>query len=237
VTKVYVTPGLLRDRRTLGLDRLSLEIRPNEFVGILGLNGSGKTTSMKLGLGLLRPTSGRVRLFGRDPAARDALNLVGYLPELPYFYSQLTPAEALRFYGRLSGMSSSRLAERIPRTLERVGLAKRANQRAGEFSKGMRQRLGLAQALLHDPRLLILDEPVSGLDPIAIKEMRDLLRSLRGEGKSIFLASHSISEVENLCDRVAILQRGRLVRVVEKSEWRSQPGALETILVDSVEPE
>jgi ABC-2 type transport system ATP-binding protein len=192
---------------------------------------------MKLGLGLLRPTKGKVRLFGHDPAAREALNLVGYLPELPYFYSHLTPAEALRFYGRLSGLPEVELDQRIARTLERVGLARRSAQRVGEFSKGLRQRLGLAQALLHDPKLLILDEPVSGLDPIAIKEMRDLLRGLREDGKSVFLSSHSISEVENLCDRVAILQRGRLVKLVERSEWKSQPGRLESILVESVTPE
>lgn len=237
VRKVYVTPGLFRHRRTTGLDGLTLRIRTGEFFGLLGLNASGKTTSMKLALGLLKPSSGAVRLFGRDPAERSTLHRAGFLPELPYFYSHLTPEEALRFYGRLSGLSNRTLDGAVGPVLRRVGLEARRSQRVAEFSKGLRQRLGLAQALLHDPGLLILDEPVSGLDPLAIREVRELLNALRGEGKTVFLSSHSISEVENLCDRVGILRTGRLVRVVERAEWQGRSGALEEILVGAVEPE
>lgn len=235
VRKEYATPGLFGSHRTFGVDGLDMEIQRGEFFGLLGLNGSGKTTTMKLALGLLRPTTGRVCLFGQDPCEGTTLQHVGFLPELPYFYSHLNPTEALRFYGRLSRMDQTELMERIPLLLERVGLWKRRSLRVAEFSKGLLQRLGLAQAMLHDPSLLILDEPVSGLDPLAIKETRDLLRGLRKQGKTVFLSSHSISEVEILCNRVGILSAGRLVRTVESSEWARRRGALEDILVETVQ--
>lgn len=222
VTKTYVRSHLGRDTVTRGVEKLSLAVPRGEAFGLLGLNGSGKTTTFKLALGLLRPTAGSVSML--------PLERVGYLPELPYFYSYLTPREALRFYGRLSRVGD--LEDRIGATLELVRLTPHADRRLGEFSKGMVQRLGLAQAVLHDPELIILDEPVSGLDPLAIKEFRDLLAGLSSRGKTLIISSHSISEVEKVCHRAGVLRDGRLARVMRQDEWRG-PG-LETLFVETV---
>jgi ABC-2 type transport system ATP-binding protein len=222
VTKTYVRSHLGRDTVTRGVENLSLSIPRGEAFGLLGLNGSGKTTTFKLALGLLRPTMGKIGVLGLDK--------IGYLPELPYFYSYLTPRETLRFYGRLSGVNS--LEERITSTLEVVKLTAHADRRVGEFSKGMVQRVGLAQAILHDPELIILDEPVSGLDPLAIKEFRLLLSSLTERGKTLIISSHSISEVEKVCHRVGVLKEGRLARLMRQDEWRA-PG-LEKLFVETV---
>lgn len=234
VIKDYVSSHLGRVTRTRGLDGLTLKIGKGEIFGLLGLNGSGKTTTMKLALGLLEITEGEVRVFGHAPGSIAALRKIGYLPELPYFYPFLTPEESLQFYGRLSGLSSPELPERIREVLEKVGLAKAAGRQAKEFSKGMLQRLGLAQAILHDPSLIVLDEPVSGLDPLAVHDVRGLLKSLNEEGQTLLLSSHSISNVESLCHRVGILVAGRLVAVVGQSEWQGKPGTLENIFVDAV---
>ncbi|HAM35870.1 MAG TPA: ABC transporter ATP-binding protein [Elusimicrobia bacterium] len=234
VTKTYFRSHLGRTTQSRGILDLTLKVADGESFGLLGLNGSGKTTSFKLALGLLRPTSGEVRVLGRQPADAVALAHVGFLPELPYFYPFLTPQEALRFYGRLSGLPEAELGERIVRTLEIVGLSVHAGRRMAEFSKGMVQRVGLAQAILHDPRLVILDEPVSGLDPLAIKEFRDLLGRLRGQGKTLVVSSHSISELEKLCDRVGILKEGRLERSIAHQEWEASPDGLEGLFVETV---
>ena len=162
---------------------------------------------------------------------------VGYLPELPYFYPYLTPREALRFYGALSGLPRDEVDARIGPLLEKVGLKQAADRKAGEFSKGMLQRLGLAQAVLHRPRLILLDEPVSGLDPLAVHDVRVLLRELNTDGATLLMASHSISDVERLCARVGILVKGRLARVVDQAEWVREPGRLEAIFVETVRPE
>jgi ABC-2 type transport system ATP-binding protein len=234
VTKVYLRSHLGRTTRSRGITGVSLELKAGEVFGLLGLNGQGKTTTMKLSLGLLEPTEGRIRIFGQEPRSLKALSQIGYLPELPYFYPYLTPREALAFYGSLSKMQPSVLRSRISDVLADVGLLSAADRKAREFSKGMLQRLGLAQAMLHQPNLYVLDEPVSGLDPLAIAEFRDLLVELKRAGKALLISSHSISEVERVCDRAAILKEGRLVRVVEAAEWADAPGRLEDIFVETV---
>ncbi|MCX5794734.1 MAG: ABC transporter ATP-binding protein [Elusimicrobia bacterium] len=234
VTKTYLRSHLGRTTRSRGIVDLDWTVPEGESFGLLGLNGSGKTTTFKLALGLLRPTSGEVRILGRSPADAVALAAVGFLPELPYFYPFLTPREALRLYGRLSGLHEGELPDRISRTLRLVGLAEHGSRRMGEFSKGMVQRVGLAQAVLHDPQLIILDEPVSGLDPLAVKEFRELLAELRGRGKTLVVSSHSISELEKICDRVGILKEGRLVRVIAHREWEAASEGLEGLFVETV---
>lgn len=232
VTKTYERSHLGRVTRARGVEALDLSVASGEAFGLLGLNGSGKTTTFKLALGLLRASSGRVSVLGHEPSDRAALGRVGYLPELPYFYSYLTPRESLRFYGRLSGLSGADLERRIGEALELVKLSAAGDRKVGEFSKGMVQRVGLAQAVLHDPEVVILDEPVSGLDPLAIKEFRDLLSRLSARGKTLVLSSHSISEVERICHRVGILKEGRLVRLLSQAEWAG-PG-LENVFVETV---
>jgi ABC-2 type transport system ATP-binding protein len=234
VTKTYARSHLGSTLLSRGIADLDWDVSEGESFGLLGLNGSGKTTTFKLALGLLRPTSGEVRILGRLPADAVAMAEVGFLPELPYFYPFLTPRESLRFYGRLSGLAERELPERIARTLAAVGLSEHGDRRLGEFSKGMVQRVGLAQAVLHDPRLIILDEPVSGLDPLAIREFREMLGGLRSRGKTLVVSSHSISELEKLCDRVGVLKEGRLVRTIAQREWAAAPEGLEGLFVESV---
>ena len=232
--KIYKKSHLGRVSRTFGLKGLTMDIARGEIFGLLGLNGSGKTTAMKLLTGLLFPTSGGVSMAGFDPGSSQAKSRLGFLPELPYFYSYLTPAESLNFYGKLSGMDSSSLKLRVPEVLERTGLDRHVGKKTAEFSKGMLQRLGLAQALLHDPDVLVLDEPVSGLDPLAMHDIRTFISDLNKNGKTIFLSSHSISEVEKLCHRAAILVDGALARIVKQAEWESTRGGLEGIFVQTV---
>lgn len=220
VTKTYRRSHLGRDYYNRGIEDLSLDIAAGEAFGLLGLNGSGKTTTFKLALGLLKPTSGKVSA----PPPRE----VGYLPELPYFYPYLSVSETLSFYAKLSGL----LDPPIARVLDSYGLSALKDKRMSELSKGLLQRVGLAQAVLHEPDLLVLDEPVSGLDPLAIKDFRDGLQRLNEGGKTILLSSHSISEVEKLCHRVGILKDGRLARVLERREWE-KPG-LEALFVETV---
>lgn len=233
VSKTYRRSHLGRTTFSRGVEELCLAVEEGEAFGLLGLNGSGKTTTIKLALGLLEPTRGKVRLLGSSPGEAFVLKQVGYLPELPYFYPYLTPRESLRFYGRLSGLAGRALDDRLEEVLELVGLSAHGGRKMGEFSKGMVQRAGLAQAILHRPRLLILDEPVSGLDPLAVKEFRDLLQKLNASGTTLLLSSHSISEVEKLCRRVGILKAGRLARVLGENDWKNGLG-LEELFVETV---
>src|SRR3989338_7685475 len=226
VTKTYGYSHLGHITYSLGVENLSLEVKPGEAFGLLGLNGSGKTTTFKLALGLLKPTSCQVSML--------ELSQVGFLPELPYFYPFLSPEQSLRFYGRLSGLTEAELAHRVAHALEAVGLAGQRRRKIRELSKGTVQRLGLAQAMLHDPKLMMLDEPVSGLDPLAIKDFRDTLASLNEQGKTLIISSHSISELENLCHRVGVLKEGRLVRLIEQRQWRQASGGLEGLFVETV---
>jgi ABC-2 type transport system ATP-binding protein len=200
-------------KRSRVLHDLDLTVEPGETFGYLGPNGAGKSTTIKILLGLVRPTAGAVRLFDRpasDPSVRAA---VGFLPESPAFYDYLTGQEFLRYAGRLAGLARAEASEQVARLLDRVGLAAAGGTHLRKYSKGMLQRIGLAHALLGDPRLIILDEPMSGLDPIGRKEVRDIILRLRAEGRTVFFSSHIIPDVEMLCDRVGILLGGRLVRV------------------------
>ncbi len=232
LTKVYKRQHLFSVQRTTGVESLDLTVKQGEVFGLLGLNGSGKTTTIKLILGLLKPTQGDARILGERPSSLAMLRRVGYLPEVPYFYRYLTASEILTFYGTLSGID--RIRERVDAILDMVGMTEIRDKRLGEFSKGMLQRIGLAQSLLHEPDLLVYDEPVSGLDPLAMQEMRALIRKLKEQGKTVFLSSHLISEVERMCDRVAILVKGKLVHVLEQKEWAGKDGELERVFVENV---
>jgi len=190
---------------------LSFSVGQGEIVGFLGPNGAGKTTTMKILIGLIRPTSGYAELLGSPAGDVDTHRRIGYLPESPYFYDYLTAEEFLRFYGRLAGMSGESLSSRVTLLLEMVGLIEARTKQLRKFSKGMLQRIGLAQALIHDPELVLLDEPMSGLDPIGRKEVRDLILQLRDQGKTVLFSSHIIPDVEMICDRVAVVVKGELL--------------------------
>jgi ABC-2 type transport system ATP-binding protein len=198
--------------RKVALHDLSLTVRPGEVFGFLGPNGAGKTTTIKILTGLVKPTSGTAEIFGRSVADFAARTRVGYLPEHFRFHDWLTGASLLDFHGRLAGLSAAERQTRIPEVLGLVGLAGRGDERVRGYSKGMQQRLGLAQAILHRPDLVLLDEPSSALDPVGRREVRDLIRQLRADGVTVFLNSHLLGEVEMICDRVAIVDHGRVVR-------------------------
>lgn len=200
-------------KRFLAVDSLSLEVCKGEIFGFLGHNGSGKTTTIKMILGLVHPTEGTVSILGRDSREIGVKRSVGYLPESPYFYDYLTAEEFLRFYGRLFNMQGSQLACKIDSLLELVGLKDARQVPLRKFSKGMLQRAGIAQALINDPALVILDEPMSGLDPIGRRDVRDIILQLKEQGKTVFFSSHILPDVEMICDRVSILVKGQLKAV------------------------
>ncbi|MEM1414568.1 MAG: ABC transporter ATP-binding protein [Myxococcota bacterium] len=190
---------------------VSFDVRRGEIFGLLGPNGAGKTTTIKTLLGLCFPTAGTLRIFGGDPADPKVRARLGYMPENPYVYRYLRPPEFLDLCGRLFGMDGKARRDAIPAMIETVGLTHAADRPIGKFSKGMMQRVGLAQTLLHDPDLLILDEPMSGLDPVGRKEIRDILLAQKKAGKTLVFTSHILSDVEMLCDRAVILRRGKVV--------------------------
>jgi ABC-2 type transport system ATP-binding protein len=207
------------------LKELDLTVEAGSIYGFVGPNGAGKSTTIKMLVGLAAPTRGTAHIFGRsitDPRSREA---IGYLPENPAFHDFLRPLEVLGYLGRLSGLSGAELARRSEEMLELVGLDHARDLTVRKFSKGMVQRLGLAQALIHDPPLLVLDEPMSGLDPIGRKEVRDLILALRDRGKTVFFSTHILNDVETICDRVGMVMRGRLV----------QEGALRDLLDGSIQ--
>lgn len=193
------------------LSEVSLTVGRGEIFGFLGPNGAGKTTTMKILLGLMRATSGSAEVLGAPSGDVNVHKQIGYLPESPYFYDYLTAEEFLVFYGRLAGLDKVELQRRVPLLLDRVGLTEAHSRPLRKFSKGMLQRIGLAQALIHDPELVILDEPMSGLDPVGRKDVRDIILSLRDQGKTVFFSTHIISDVEMICDRVGILAKGRVL--------------------------
>ena len=205
--------------RKVAVSGLDLSVGRGEIFGLLGPNGAGKTTTLKAMIGLLRPDAGSVRLFGRPPSDVSARARIGFLPENPYFYDYLTAPEFLDFYGRLHGFGRAERRRRVEATLERVGLDAGRSQALRKFSKGMVQRLGLAQAILHDPDLVILDEPMSGLDPIGRRDVRDLILELREAGKTVFFSSHILQDAELICDRVGIVVEGRLRHLGVLTRW------------------
>lgn len=209
LTKDY-SVGFFRKRPKRALDQLNLQVGTGEVFGLLGPNGAGKSTTLKLLLRLIFPTSGTARILDRelDDVAMHAR--IGYLPENPYFYDHLTAREFLNYAAELFGMGGTQRARRVGELLERVGLTGSDNIPLRKFSKGMVQRVGIAQALINDPELIFLDEPMSGLDPLGRREVRDLILELKAEGKTVFFSTHILSDAEMLCDRVAILDRGRL---------------------------
>ena len=224
--KTYVE-GLLRRREQAALQGVTLQVQRGEIFGLLGGNGAGKTTFVKILLGIIRRTTGEAQLLGFPAGDRRGRKLVGYLPENLRVPRHLTANTALEYYGNLSGLSSAEVRKRRGPLLEMVGLAARARDGVRTYSKGMLQRLGLAQAMLHDPDLFILDEPTDGLDPLARSQVRGFLTELKRQGKTIFLNSHILQEVELICDRVAILDRGVLKRVADVAEITSgrSPGS------------
>lgn len=192
---------------------VSITVSRGAIHGLLGPNGAGKTTTLKMLLGLVRPTSGRFEILGRPASAAGTRSKLGFLPEQPYFPTQLQAAEALRLYGQLAGLTKSMIAEQTPLLLEKVGLEGKETQSLSRFSRGMLQRLGLAQALLGSPEVVVLDEPASGLDPVGQRDIRNLMLELRTQGTSILLSSHQLSEIEAVCDEVTILNRGMVAAV------------------------
>ena len=197
-------------KRVEAVNGTSFNVKRGEIFGLLGPNGAGKTTTIKAILRLIFPTEGEIRLFGRSADDREAAKRVGYMPENPYIYQYLKPLEFLDLCGRLVGLSKADRLARSEAMIDKVGLRHAVDRPIGKFSKGMMQRIGLAQALLHDPELLILDEPMSGLDPIGRKEVRDLLLEQRERGNTLLFTSHILSDVEELCDRVVIMQQGKI---------------------------
>jgi ABC-2 type transport system ATP-binding protein len=210
---------LVKDFRPAGrkeplraVDHVSLTIAPGEVYGLIGPNGSGKSTTMKALLGLVQPDAGVCKIFGNDSMAVDSRQDVGFLPENPYFYKHLSGAETLRFYGKLCGLRGATLEARVKELLHLVDLEGAADRRLGGYSKGMLQRIGLAQALVQEPRLVILDEPTAGVDPVGSREIRDLILDLKNRGITVFLCSHLLEQVQEVCDQVGIIHRGKMVK-------------------------
>ena len=231
--KVYRTGFLMR--RIEALRDLTLRVEPGEIFGFIGPNGAGKTTTIKILAGLHESTSGEARIFGvdhRDPKARSRM---GFLPERPYFYLHLTAREVLRFYGQLSLVDDAEIASRTERLLERVELTRFADVPLRKYSKGMLQRVGLCQALLHDPDLVVLDEPMSGLDPMGRALVSSLIREEQEAGRTVFFSSHILHDVETLCDRVAIIIGGQLRALGPVEELVSEHGNLEDAFLSEVD--
>ncbi len=220
LSKTYAK-GLV-PKRIRALQDLSLTVRPGEVYAFVGPNGAGKTTTIKAILGIISVDHGSIRINGVDHRRKEVRRWVGYLPDQPYFYDQLTVSEYLTFSGRLYGLSHREIQTRLTDLIPRVGLAGRESQRLRSLSRGLLQRVGMAQALLHNPLLLILDEPLTGLDPVGRKELRDLILQLKSEGKTIFFSSHILADAEMISDRVGILHRGRLVKEMALHELASQ---------------
>ena len=215
------------------VDDVSIRIMPGEVYGLIGPNGSGKSTAMKALLGLVAPTSGDCAIFGKDSLKVDSRNEVGFLPENPYFYKHLSGKETLEFYGKLCGIRGATLKDRVAELLDLVGLADASHRRIGGYSKGMLQRIGLAQALIQKPRLVILDEPTAGVDPIGSREIRDLIFKLREQGITVFLCSHLLEQVQEVCDHVGIIFRGKMVKEGRLEDLIAIEDQTELILKDA----
>jgi ABC-2 type transport system ATP-binding protein len=212
LTKEFKNPSVFQRGKVVAVKNLSLNVEAGHVYGLLGPNGSGKSTTMKIILGLVVPTEGQTCVFGKNSRDVESRESVGFLPENPYFYKFLTGAETLHFFGRLCGLSGKLLRDRTAELLALVGLEDAADRRIGGYSKGMLQRIGLAQALIQEPRLLILDEPTAGVDPAGSREIRDLILRLKERGITVMLCSHLLGQVQEICDRIGIMSRGELLR-------------------------
>ncbi len=210
LTKIFPIP--FRRMKLVALRGLNLEVAPGEVYGLLGPNGSGKSTALKIILGLVTATTGTTKIFGRESREVRSREGVGFLPENPYFYKYLTGEETLRFYGKLCGLRGQRLKARTNELLDLVRLRDARDRRLGGYSKGMLQRIGLAQSLIQEPKLVVLDEPTAGVDPAGSREIRDLILTLKRRGITVLLSSHLLAQVQEICDRVGILAHGVLVR-------------------------
>jgi ABC-2 type transport system ATP-binding protein len=229
--------GFWRKKPRTALRPLTLTVEDGEVFGFLGPNGAGKTTTLKLLMGLVFPTSGNARILGMDLDDPVVKAQIGFLPEQPYFYDYLTAKELLEYYAQLSGVPAKERCGRVEKMLARVGLTDAARVQLRKFSKGMLQRVGLAQAILHDPKLVFLDEPMSGLDPMGRREVRELIQQLQQEGKTVFFSTHILSDAEALCDRVAVIHQGELRGVGAVAELTSQVvGKVEIIFAGQVVP-
>jgi ABC-2 type transport system ATP-binding protein len=222
-----------RKQMLRAVDGVSIRIMPGEVYGLIGPNGSGKSTTMKALLGLVAPTAGTCAIFGKDSLKVDSRNDVGFLPENPYFYKHLSGAETLRFYGKLCGLKARVLEDRVGELLAMVDLEDARDRRIGGYSKGMLQRIGLAQAMVQEPRLVILDEPTAGVDPIGSRQIRDLIFKLRERGITVFLCSHLLEQVQEVCDHVGIIYRGRMVKEGRLEELIAIEDQTEIIIKDA----
>jgi ABC-2 type transport system ATP-binding protein len=235
LTKDYES-GFARKRKTRALDALTLNVEAGQIFGFLGANGAGKTTTLKLLMRLIFPTAGTARILDRDISDTSMHARIGYLPENPYFYDYLTAREFLNYCGELFGMNRREREQRTESLLMRVNLEKKNwDRQLRKFSKGMLQRVGLAQAIVNDPEIVFLDEPMSGLDPVGRREVRDLIASLRDEGKTVFMCSHILSDIEVLCDSVAIVKSGRLAHAGSINELRARETSVIEIIATGAE--
>src|SRR5438046_3914951 len=231
LTKIFPVP--FHRQSIVAVKDLNLRIEPGEVYGLLGPNGSGKSTTLKFFLCVCSPTRGRTEIFGRDSRLVESREAVGFLPENPYFYKYLTGNETLRFFGHLSGLRGVALKNRINELLDLVGLSRARNRRLGTYSKGMLQRIGLAQALIHDPRLVVLDEPTAGVDPAGSREIRDLIMDLKRRGITVLLSSHLLAQGQEICDRIGILADGVLVREGRLEELIAIENQTELVIADA----
>jgi ABC-2 type transport system ATP-binding protein len=232
LTKIFPVP-FHPTRRVIAVNDLSLRIERGEVYGLLGPNGSGKSTTLKIILGLVSPTRGHTEIFGRDSRLVESREAVGFLPENPYFYKFLTGEETLRFFGRLCRMRGVTLKSRVNELLDLVGLNKARDRRLSTYSKGMLQRIGLAQALIHNPRLVVLDEPTAGVDPAGSREIRDLIMDLKRRGITVLLSSHLLAQAQEICDRIGILADGVLVREGGLQELIAIENQTELVIADA----
>lgn len=228
LTKIFKSP--LKNQNITALDNLNIEIEKGEIFGLLGPNGSGKTTMIKIFLGLIFPTRGKVSVLGSSPRKVSFKKEIGYLPETPYFYEFMNPLELLDFYGKLFEIPSDKRKRDNEKLLELVGLSKFKKLKIRNFSKGMVQRVGLAASIINNPKLLILDEPTLGLDPLGVLEIQHLLKDLKKKGMTIFLSSHLLSEVQESCDRVGILYKGELIKIGSLDELLKVKNELQVTL-------
>ena len=231
LSKIYISGHFWNKRKTVAFKNINLKIKQNQVYGLLGLNGAGKTTLMKILLGLIFPTEGEAFILGKKVSDIEVRKNIAYLPEMPYFPKYLTPLEILDFYGRLYEIEYKKRKEKINTSLELVGLYNKRNVKLKEFSKGMLQRVGIAQLLINDPKLLFLDEPTYGLDPLATKEMRSIILMLKKSGKTIFLSSHQITEVQQICDKIGILHNGSIINEEKVSNIK---GSLENYFIKKI---